>query len=166
MRRGGHLAFWGATHVFPDGGDPFFREIQTVYDEIGEALPPGQLWVQPGGLDDERTDIEQSSLFEAVDIRHFDWDTVYDADGYIDLLNTFSGHIAMEQWQRDRLYGTIQRTARHASRQALAPALGRGTSHRATCATDRKYERSRNAKRPGVGEPAPRRLGVHCVFVR
>jgi hypothetical protein len=25
------------------------------------------------------------------------------------LLDTFSGHIAMEQWQRDRLYGEIRR---------------------------------------------------------
>lgn len=36
---GGHLAFWEAAHVFPDGGDPFFREIQNVYDEIGEGQP-------------------------------------------------------------------------------------------------------------------------------
>jgi SAM-dependent methyltransferase len=27
LRHGGHLAFWNAVHVFPDGGDPFFREI-------------------------------------------------------------------------------------------------------------------------------------------
>jgi hypothetical protein len=32
-----------------------------------------------------------------------------DASGYIDLLNTFSGHIAMEAWQRDGLYGEIRR---------------------------------------------------------
>jgi SAM-dependent methyltransferase len=37
LRPGGHLAFWSATHVFPAGGDQFFRDIQDVYDEIGEA---------------------------------------------------------------------------------------------------------------------------------
>jgi hypothetical protein len=26
----------------------FFREIQDVYDEIGEALPPGGAWPRPG----------------------------------------------------------------------------------------------------------------------
>jgi SAM-dependent methyltransferase len=41
LRPGGHLAFWGATHVFPADGDRFFRDIQDVYDEIGEGLPPG-----------------------------------------------------------------------------------------------------------------------------
>jgi hypothetical protein len=39
LRPGGRLAFWEAVHVFPRGGDPFFREIQEVYDEIGEGAP-------------------------------------------------------------------------------------------------------------------------------
>jgi hypothetical protein len=33
----------------------------------------------------------------------------YDAEGYIDLLETFSGHIAMRPWQRERLYAEIRR---------------------------------------------------------
>lgn len=37
---------------------------------------------------------------------------VHDANGYIDLLDTFSGHIAMQEWQRDRLYGEIRRRLR------------------------------------------------------
>ena len=41
-------------------------------------------------------------------IERFVWEIVYDADAYIDLLNTFSGHIAMEPWQRERLYGEIR----------------------------------------------------------
>ena len=38
-----------------------------------------------------------------------DWEIAYDADAYIDLLETFSGHIAMAPWQRERLYGEIRR---------------------------------------------------------
>jgi hypothetical protein len=34
---------------------------------------------------------------------------LYDAESYIGLLSTFSGHIAMEQWKQDRLYGEIRR---------------------------------------------------------
>jgi len=108
LRAGGHLAIFGATHVFPDGGDSFFREIQPIYDEIGEPAPPSQGWPRPGELPDDRAEIEQSGCFDVVDMRHFDWETVYDAEGYIELLDTFSGHIAMEQWQRDRLYGAIR----------------------------------------------------------
>ncbi len=109
LRPGGHLAFWSATHVFPDDGDPFFAEIQDVYEEIGEGLPPGSSRPRPGELEERRRDIEATGLFETVDVHHFDWEITYDAAGYIDLLNTFSGHIAMEPWQRDRLYGEIRR---------------------------------------------------------
>jgi len=38
-----------------------------------------------------------------------DWEVTYDADGYLRLLDTFSGHMAMAAWQRDRLYGEIRR---------------------------------------------------------
>lgn len=47
-------------------------------------------------------------LFEAVAVRQFDWEVVYDAQAYINLLETFSGHITMQAWQRERLYGEIR----------------------------------------------------------
>jgi SAM-dependent methyltransferase len=109
LRRGGHLAFWGAGHVIPYNGDPFFEELQATYDEIGESLPSDSVLPRPQELSDDRVEIEQSGLFDVVLIRQYDWETIYDADGYIDLLNTFSGHIAMQDWQRDRLYGEIRR---------------------------------------------------------
>jgi SAM-dependent methyltransferase len=105
----GFLAIWGAGHVIPYDGDPFFEEIQEVYDEIGESLPPGTRLPRPQELDDDRAEIEASGLFEVVDVRQYDWEKIYNAEAYIDLLNTFSGHIAMEDWQRDRLYGEIRR---------------------------------------------------------
>jgi SAM-dependent methyltransferase len=109
LRPGGHLAFWSATHVVPADGDPFFAEIQEVYDEIGEALPPGTRFVRPGELPDSVAEIQDSGLFDQVVVRQFDWEVRYDADGYIGLLDTFSGHLAMAPWQRDRLYGEIRR---------------------------------------------------------
>jgi SAM-dependent methyltransferase len=109
LRPGGHLAFWSASHVFPDGGDPFFRELQDVYDEIGEGLPPGAAWPRPGELASQTAEIEASGLFDVTAVRHYDWERVYDAEGYIGLLSTFSGHLAMADWQRERLYGEIRR---------------------------------------------------------
>ena len=109
LEPGGHLATWGAGHVIPYDGDPFFVEIQDIYDEIGESLPPDAPLPRPQELDDDRDEIEASGLFHVVDIAQFDWEIIYDAEGYIDLLNTFSGHIAMQDWQRDRLYGEIRR---------------------------------------------------------
>lgn len=109
LRRHGFLAFWDATHVFPAGWDSFFADIQQVYDEIGEGLPPGASWPAPGELADHRAEVEASGLFEVVDVHHVDWEVTYDPDAYIDLLDTFSSHLAMEDRKRERLYSEIRR---------------------------------------------------------
>ena len=106
---GGHLAFWEAVHVIPDDGDPFFREVQDVYDEIGAGLPGD--WVSPTveTLPSFEPEIAATGLFSGTVVRRFQWEVRYTAADYIRLLETFSGHIAMEPWQRDRLYGEIRR---------------------------------------------------------
>jgi SAM-dependent methyltransferase len=109
LRPGGHLAVWSATHVVPDGGDPFFGDIQEVYDQIGEGLPKDAAWPRPGELPDSRDEIERSGLFGDVVVRHFDWEISYNAQEYLRLLNTFSGHIAMEEGKRELLYAEISR---------------------------------------------------------
>jgi SAM-dependent methyltransferase len=110
LRPGGYLGIWSADHVVPaDDGDPFFSEIQDVYDEIGEGVPPGTPFPVPGRLPTHRAAIEASGLFTVTLTREFIWSRHYPAEEYIALLNTFSGHIAMADWQRDRLYGEIRR---------------------------------------------------------
>ncbi len=109
LERGGHLAFWSATHVLPRDGDPFFEQIQPVYDEIGEALPDGHIQSRPQEIPDQRVEIESSGLFRVIDVSQFDWEVTYDAAGYLELLSTFSGHIAMQAWQRDRLNSEVRR---------------------------------------------------------
>jgi hypothetical protein len=95
--------------VFPDGGDPFFDEIQEIYEEIGEGLPDGAPRPRPGELADDREEIEASGLFEVTGVRQYGWERVYHAEEYIELLSTFSNHLSMENWQRERLYGEIRR---------------------------------------------------------
>ena len=109
LRPGGHLALWAQEHVFPEGGDPFFEEIQDVYDEIGDGMPPDAVRARPGELEDDRAGIEASGRFEVTGVRQYDWARVYRAEEYIELLNTFSGHLSMASWQRERLYGEIRR---------------------------------------------------------
>jgi len=109
LRPRGHLAFWDADHVFPPGGDQFFAQIQPVYDEIGQSLPDGASRPAPGELPDRRAEIEASGLFEVVDVRQYASTLTYDADGYLDLLRTFSGHIAMTEANRGHLFDEIRR---------------------------------------------------------
>jgi len=110
LRPGGHLAVWASEHVLPpEDGDPFFRQIQDIYDDIGEGVPPGTAFPVPGNLPSHLPAIEGSGLFAVVLTKEFIWSRHYTADEYIALLRTFSSHIAMAGWQRDRLYGEIRR---------------------------------------------------------
>ena len=109
LRPGGHLAFWGALHAFPSGFDPFFSEIQEVYDELGESRPGDWPPPRPDEVRDHAAEIEASGLFERVDVRRYLWESSYTAEQYLALLSTFSGHIAMEPAKRERLYEEIRR---------------------------------------------------------
>lgn len=108
LARGGHLALWGAGHAFPAGFDPFFTEIQEVYDAIGESY--GQPWPppQPQEMPDDAAEIEASGFFSDVQVRRYVWMRLYTADEYVALLDTFSGHIAMESAKREHLYREIR----------------------------------------------------------
>jgi SAM-dependent methyltransferase len=109
LRPGGHLATWSASHIFTLVGDPFFEDIQEVYDAIGEADPAGTPRPAPGELPEQTEEIEASGLFDVVAVEHFDWTVDYDADGYIRLLSTFSGHIAASPEHREHLFSEVRR---------------------------------------------------------
>ena len=52
LRADGLLALWEAGHVVPYDGDPFFKEIQEVYEKIGEGMPAGSALPRPQELAD------------------------------------------------------------------------------------------------------------------
>jgi len=109
LRPGGHLAFWSAFHAFPPDYDPFFAEIQEVYDAIGEGNEREWPPPAPEQIPDDSTEIEASGLFEGVQVRRYVWEKQYTAHEYIALLDTFSGHIAMDAGKREHLDREIRR---------------------------------------------------------
>jgi SAM-dependent methyltransferase len=108
LRRGGHLAFWSAHHAFPAGFDPFFTQIQDVYDAIGESHPGEWPPPPPELVPDAAAEIRASGCFENVQVCRYVWETSYTADEYVGLLDTFSGHLAMAPPTRQRLYREIR----------------------------------------------------------
>jgi hypothetical protein len=94
--------------VVPAGGDPFFADIQDVYDALGEGVPNGWDFPTPESLASYEDEIAASGQFTDIQARRFDWEIRYTADDYIRLLETFSSNLAMAAWQRDRLYGEIR----------------------------------------------------------
>jgi SAM-dependent methyltransferase len=118
LREGGHLAFWSALHAFPEGFDPFFTEIQEVYDAIGESYEDAWPPPPPEALPDSTAEIEASGLFDQVRVRRYVWERRYTADEYVALLDTFSGHVSMEAEKRERLYREVrERIGRRASQR-------------------------------------------------
>jgi SAM-dependent methyltransferase len=105
----GKLAIIGCGHAFPKDADRFFFDIQDIYREIGEDIP-GEQWPPPApeDLPDFREEIGTSGLFGDVQARRYVWEVNYTAEEYIDLLNTFSGHIAMDPEKRDFLYRHVR----------------------------------------------------------
>ncbi len=130
LRPGGHLAFWSALHAFPEGFDPFFSEIQEVYDAIGESHPDEWPPPPPDDIPDDREEIEASGLFEGVVVGRYVWERSYTADEYIALLNTFSGHIAMDAAKREYLYGEIRQRIGLRHDRAREPSLVRNPPRR------------------------------------
>jgi SAM-dependent methyltransferase len=109
LRPAGHLAFWSAAHAFPPDFDPFFTEIQSVYEAIGESRDGEWPPVPPDQIPDQKDEIAGSGLFEDVNTRRYLWETTYSAEEYIALLSTFSGHIAMDDRKREGLNREIRK---------------------------------------------------------
>ena len=90
----------GSVHFLADGA------VDHDGYDAWDSADPDRVW---STYFDMLGDAAASGLFDIVEMRQYDWEVTYDAESYIDLLNTFSGHIAMQDWQRDRLYGEIRR---------------------------------------------------------
>ena len=112
LKPGGHLAFWAAEHAFPEDFDPFFAEIQDVYDEIGESREGEWPPARPEDVPDASAEIGESGVFDTVAITRYVWERRYTAEEYIALLTTFSGHIAMAPDKRGYLFEQVRERVR------------------------------------------------------
>jgi SAM-dependent methyltransferase len=108
LRKRGVLAVVGTHHVLPEDGDDFFVGVQEDYVAVvpedaasHEGGPPPPESVEGLAFDEE--------LFEPVMRRRYLWDVEYSADEYVAVLSTYSGHIALPDEQRERLFARIRR---------------------------------------------------------
>jgi SAM-dependent methyltransferase len=109
LRDGGSLALFWNVHVHSDASEGFFEATQEIYAREAREIwdhkyegPPRHDKVP------ERTDeIEGSGFFEAVARRDYRWDETYDAEGYIRVLSTYSGHRSLDDASRQGLFRSI-----------------------------------------------------------
>ena len=109
LKPGGALAPFSYTHTRADADDGFFDEVQRVYErETPEIVVEGELLQRVDELPEPfRVEIEGSGLFGPVAVRRYSWDEPYTTARYIALLNTYSGHLALPDERRQRLFDGI-----------------------------------------------------------
>jgi SAM-dependent methyltransferase len=107
LPEGGALALVETHHVLPAGGDPFRVHVQEDYDAVAPApdnRPPGP----PEEIADLADKIDASGLFRNVAARRYVSEVAYSADEYIDVLDTYAGHRALDDAVRAELYARIR----------------------------------------------------------
>ena len=105
LRPGGALALFWNEHVYSEASGGFFEAAQKVYErEAPEIVKPDDHkgLPRPEDLPDRTAEIEASGLFGGMVRRDYRWDQPYDAEGYLRVLSTYSGHVTPTS--RERLF--------------------------------------------------------------
>jgi SAM-dependent methyltransferase len=109
LRDGGSLALFWNVHVHSDASEGFFEAAQRIYEREAREIWDHKYEGPPRSdeVPDRTGEIESSGLFEAVTRRNYRWDKTYAAEGYLRVLNTYSGHRSLGDASRQRLYRGI-----------------------------------------------------------
>lgn len=107
LRPGGAIAIFRHHHVQDSANSAVWPATHEVYLREDPNAPPEVDWLTADEVEDESAEIEASGLFGPVSVRRYFWDEWYDAESYIRLLKTFSGHIALHEPNRGRLFDGI-----------------------------------------------------------
>ncbi|CAA9522336.1 MAG: Putative methyltransferase [uncultured Rubrobacteraceae bacterium] len=114
LKPGGAIALFWNEHVATDADGGFFADAQEIYareaPEIWDGTRSGP--PDPEDLPERTGEIEGSGLFGPVVRRTHLWEQAYDAQGYLRVLDTYSGHIALGERTRARLHESISRLIR------------------------------------------------------
>lgn len=106
LREGGTLAIVSTHHV--DGGTrEFFAAAQRCYEKWDPATEPGQRLRPASDITVDDTELLASGRFEHVEHRRYELEISYTAQQYLNVLSTYSGHIALSETRRAGLYGCI-----------------------------------------------------------
>jgi SAM-dependent methyltransferase len=115
LRPGGALCVVAAPHVLPAGGDPIWTELQEDYEAVVPS-PDNRPPLAPEEVEGRAPELRASGLFRTVVERRHLQALQYTADGYIDVLGTYSNNLALRPGQREELFRRIHRRIEAAGR--------------------------------------------------
>jgi SAM-dependent methyltransferase len=106
LRDGGSLALFWNIHVHSDASEGFFEAAQRIYEREAREIWDHKYEGPPRSeeIPDRTGEIEGSGLFGAVTRHNYRWDETYDTEGYLRVLNTYSGHRSLRDDTRERLF--------------------------------------------------------------
>lgn len=109
LKSEGAIALFWNNHVQTTVSADFFEAVQAVYLREAPEMAQGFSGLpHPTDVPEPiKEEIDQTGLFGEVTMRRYKWDLVYDALGYINLLNTYSDHRRLEDAQQERLFHGI-----------------------------------------------------------
>jgi SAM-dependent methyltransferase len=102
LRPGGTLAVI-STHHIAGGTEQFFVDVQECYERWDPATPPNLRLSRASYVPRA---FDESNAFEEPVFHRFEWEQTYDTEAYVDLLLTYSNHIALPA--RDQLIADIR----------------------------------------------------------
>lgn len=106
LRPGGALALIGTHHVA--GGDvDFFAEAQGCYERWMPGTEPGLRLEPADAIPRDAAELDASGLFAPVEFHRYEWELGYSSAEYLDVLRSYSGHIALAPRLRRGLFACI-----------------------------------------------------------
>jgi SAM-dependent methyltransferase len=112
LRADGALAIISTHHV-AGGTSEFFDVVQECYVRHDPTTEPGLVLPREAQVSIDVTEIERSGRFDRIDRRAYAKEETYSAEGYEEVLMTYSGHRALEPRARSALLACIRDLINH-----------------------------------------------------
>ncbi|MFN6560716.1 MAG: class I SAM-dependent methyltransferase [Nostoc sp. ChiSLP01] len=108
LSSGGAIALFWNLHVHSDASKGFFEAVQELYGRLAfELVEDDKPLPRENEVPDKTGEIEQTGLFGEVKYRSYRWDATYNTATYLNLLNTYSGHINLDSMTKKRFFHAI-----------------------------------------------------------
>jgi len=110
LRPTGTLALFWNKPVQTEVSAQMVQSLQRVYARLAPEMAKGfPGLVHPDALPTPvKDEIERSHLFDDVTVHKYRWEAEYSAKAYVELLSTYSDHIALGKVKRTKLFHGIE----------------------------------------------------------
>lgn len=96
-----------STHHIRGGDTQFFQDVQRCYERWVPGTPPGFRLPRAADIPNDSEAMDRSRRFSRSVSRRYQWEQTYSTSEYLDLLQSYSGHRALDRPTRTALLQCI-----------------------------------------------------------